>query len=189
MHTNHVHLEAEISEGKQAEERCRLVVEATLWSIRKPKRLFGYNRRDFLGQRIAMLVPERFRGTHGDLRFFSAPEARAMGSRRDLYGLRKNGTEVPIEIGLNPISGTEGDFVLTSIIRITERKRAEDGVAAAKLEVESRNKGLETNDKVRDFDITERKASEPTAQLDGKLEIAGPPGVSFTVNFGRKTVM
>ncbi len=160
----------DITERKKADERFRLVVEAapnamimvgadgrmTLVNSQTEK-LFGYQRCELLGQRIEMLVPERFRSTHGDLRkgFFSAPEARAMGSGRDLYGLRKNGVEVPIEIGLNPISSPEGNFVLTSIIDITERKRAEDDVALAKLEAESRNKDLETMLHVTSHDLRE----------------------------------
>jgi len=73
-----------------------------------------------------MLVPERYRRTHPGHRtgFFQHPSTRAMGAGRDLYGRRKDGTEMPIEIGLNPITTDEGTFVLASIIDITERKRA-----------------------------------------------------------------
>jgi PAS domain S-box-containing protein len=163
-------LEAEISERKRAEERFRLVVEAapnamimvaadgriTLVNSQTEK-LFGYDRQELLAQPIEMLVPERFRSAHGALRngFFNQPTARAMGSGRDLFGIRKDGAEVPIEIGLNPISSPEGNFVLTSIIDITERKRAQDEVAAAKLEVESRNKDLETMLHVTSHDLRE----------------------------------
>src|SRR6185369_5375868 len=75
-----------------------------------------------------ILVPERFRKSHGGFResFFNQPQARAMGAGRDLFGLRKDGVEVPVEIGLNPIQTSEGTFVLASIIDITERKRAEE---------------------------------------------------------------
>src|SRR5260221_1684505 len=74
-----------------------------------------------------MLVPERYRTAHPEHRasFYSSPSARVMGAGRDLYGRRKDGTEVPIEIGLNPIRNDKGAFVLASIIDITERKRLE----------------------------------------------------------------
>lgn len=89
--------------------------------------LFGYTREELQEQPIELLVPERFRDTHPQKRqaFFKAPEPRAMGSGRELYGLRKDTSEFPIEIGLNPIHTEEGMFVLASIVDITTRKNAE----------------------------------------------------------------
>ena len=91
------------------------------------ERLFGYAREDLLGQPIEALVPSRFRGAHPGHRaaFFADPKTRAMGAGRDLYGLHKDGGEIPIEIGLNPIETEEGPLVLASIVDITARKRAE----------------------------------------------------------------
>jgi two-component system, LuxR family, sensor kinase FixL len=91
------------------------------------ERVFGYSRAELLGQPVEMLVPERFRGHHPGLReaFFADPRARAMGAGRDLYGLKKDGTEFPVEIGLNPIETEEGAMVLSAIVDITERKAAE----------------------------------------------------------------
>ncbi len=93
----------------------------------KLEHLFGYQRAELLDQPIEMLVPERYRTAHPEHRasFYSSPSARVMGAGRDLYGRRKDGTEVPIEIGLNPIRNDKGAFVLASIIDITERKRTE----------------------------------------------------------------
>ena len=92
------------------------------------EQLFGYDRSELLQQPIEMLVPERYRGAHpGHRQIFSGrPTARAMGAGRDLFGLRKDGSEVPIEIGLSPIQTETGSFVLASIIDITERKQAEE---------------------------------------------------------------
>jgi PAS domain-containing protein len=74
-----------------------------------------------------MLVPERFRARHPELRqtFFSDPKPRPMGAGRDLYGVKKDGSEFPIEIGLNPIESDEGTMVLSAIVDITQRKVAE----------------------------------------------------------------
>src|SRR5437879_12486025 len=80
-----------------------------------------------LSQPIERLVPERLRRGHPTFRteFFANPQSRAMGAGRELYGLRKDGAEIPVEIGLNPIETDEGPFVLASVVDITERKRAE----------------------------------------------------------------
>jgi PAS domain S-box-containing protein len=92
------------------------------------ERVFGYPRAELLGQPVEMLVPERFRKHHPDLRnaFFGEPQSRPMGAGRDLYGLRKDGSEFPVEIGLNPIETEEGTMVLSAIVDITARKRLEE---------------------------------------------------------------
>ncbi len=94
---------------------------------REVERMFGYDRAELMGLPVDILVPERFRGHHPAFRagFQADPHTRAMGAGRDLYGLRKDGTEIPLEIGLNPVVTDDGTFVLSSIVDITERKRAE----------------------------------------------------------------
>jgi len=126
--------------GKQAEQRFRLVVEAAPSGMvmvdrdgkivlvnSRTEKLFGYGRKELLGQSIEILVPESVRESHVGLRteYFVRPLARPMGIGRDLYGRRKNGTQFPVEIGLNPIETEEGTWVLSSIVDVTERKRAE----------------------------------------------------------------
>jgi PAS domain S-box-containing protein len=92
------------------------------------EKLFGYPRGELLGKSMEMLVPERFRAKHPGQRgdFFAHPQTRSMGAGRDLFGLRKDGVEVPVEIGLNPLQTSGGTFVLAAIVDITERKRAEE---------------------------------------------------------------
>jgi PAS domain S-box-containing protein len=134
----------DITERRKAEERFRLVVESAPSAMvmindqgkivlvnAQTEKLFGYGRRELLDKSIEMLVPPQFRGKHPSFRseFFNDPKARSMGVGRDLFGLRKDGTEVPVEIGLNPIKTDEGTFVLAAIVDITERKRAELQVA------------------------------------------------------------
>lgn len=92
------------------------------------ERLFGYAKEELRGQIIEILLPPRFRAAHPGHRagFLKEPGAkRAMGVGRDLFALRKDGTEFPAEIGLSRWQGREGEFVVATIIDITERKRAE----------------------------------------------------------------
>ena len=100
------------------------------------ERLFGYERAELMGQPIEMLLPERYRAAHPGQRaaFFHSPVVRAMGHGRDLFARRKDGTEFPVEVGLNPAETPEGTFVLAAIIDITERKRIENDLAKSAMQ-------------------------------------------------------
>jgi PAS domain S-box-containing protein len=130
----------DITERKRAEQRFQLVVESAPSGFvmvdqagqmvlvnSQTEKMFGYTRDELLGQPVEMLVPERFRKQHAQYRagFFANPKARAMGTGRDLFGQRKDGSEFPVEIGLNPINTPEGCFVLSAIVDITQRQQAE----------------------------------------------------------------
>src|SRR4029453_13151974 len=131
----------DISERKRAEQRFQLVVEAAPSGFvmvdqagrmvlvnSQTEKMFGYTRDELLGHPVEMLVPERLRKQHAQYRagFFANPKARAMGVGRDLFGQRKDGSEFPVEIGLNPIKTSEGCFVLGAIVDITQRQQAEE---------------------------------------------------------------
>jgi hypothetical protein len=94
---------------------------------REIERIFGYSRAELVGRSVETLVPPRARAQHPELRkeFFANPSARAMGAGRDLTGLRKDGSEVPVEIGLNPIRTAQGLCVLSSIVDISRRRELE----------------------------------------------------------------
>jgi len=140
----------DITERLRAEERFRQVFEAapnamimanatgriTLVNA-QVERVFGYRREELLDRPIETLIPERFSAQHPDLRarFTDSPRARAMGAGLNLFGRRKDGTEMPVEISLNPITTSEGLFVVASVIDITERRRAEAETQALRQEL------------------------------------------------------
>lgn len=127
----------DLTERKYAEEQFRLVVEASpsgmlmvdengtiLMVNQQIDQLFGYERTELIGQSVEILVPQHMRSHHAGDRaeFIAHSESRAMGKGRDLYGVRQDGQEFPLEIGLNPIRTPDGMRVLASVVDITERK-------------------------------------------------------------------
>jgi len=90
--------------------------------------LFGYSDGRLEGQKVGILVPARFRAKHPGHRagFFSEPRTRAMGVGLDLPGLRRDGTEFPVEISLSPVKTPDGDVVISAIRDVSTRKTEED---------------------------------------------------------------
>lgn len=88
--------------------------------------LFGYTREELLDQPVEVLIPSRFQAAHEGHRrsFASAPRVRPMGAGMELYAIRKDGTEFPVEISLSPIRSNE-NLVTAAIRDITERKESE----------------------------------------------------------------
>jgi PAS domain S-box-containing protein len=158
----------DISARKRMEARFRQVVEAApnaMVMVNKDgliemvntqtERIFGYPRAELLGQTIDILLPERFRHQHPHHRstFFSDLSPRAMGSGRDLYGRRKDGSEFPVEVGLNPIETDDGVKVLSAITDISARVKASEKLAEHRDELERSNKELATFAYVASHDL------------------------------------
>lgn len=105
---------------------------------RSAETLFGYSREELIGQPVAQLVPTEVSARHEEdvARFLEAPEARVMGRGRDLVAVRRDGTTVPVEVGLTPMETAEGLRVLVSVVDITERKRFETEIRRSNAQLE-----------------------------------------------------
>ena len=104
--------------------------------------MFGYDRNEILGRTIETLLPERLRKQHVSHRnsFIAGPKLRPMGEGMNLVARRKDGSEFPVEISLAPVKAVGGQFVSSVIRDVTERKRMEDDIIAARQEAERANK-------------------------------------------------
>lgn len=120
----------------------------------KAETLFGYSEKELLGQAIEILVPKKDTAIHVKNReaFYKKPHPRAMGMGMDLYAKRKDGTLFPVEISLSSFSTQEGNFVMSFIIDITERKRQDDALKKAHNELKMYAQRLtESNSELEQF--------------------------------------
>jgi PAS domain S-box-containing protein len=131
--------------------------------------LFGYeNQTELLGKKIEVLIPNRYHHNHSNHRnhYSKNPEPRPMGLGRDLFGIKKDGTEIPVEISLSNYSTSEGKFAIAFVSDISKRKEIEKSVIQQKEELASINKEIEKlNDEL------EEKVEQRTEELQNTLSL------------------
>ncbi|HET6995216.1 MAG TPA: PAS domain S-box protein, partial [Chitinophagaceae bacterium] len=150
-------------------------------------RIFGYEAPQLIGKQVEVLVPQRSKQDHVTLRdnFYAHPQNRVMGHGRDLYAVKKDGTEFPVEVSLSHYRKDNELFVIVFIIDITFRKQIENNLARQQQETEKLaqelkklNIELEANVKQRTANLQEAMArleksqKELGAALDKEKELS-----------------
>lgn len=156
------------------------------------ERIFGYTRRDLLGKPVEILLPERFRDRHPVFReaFFRNPQPRPMARGMEIFGQRKDGTEIPVEVSLTPVETPSGSFALAAIADITERKRSERDREDLLGQLRSLNSDLEARvaDRTRELTATlkEREVllQEIHHRVKNNLQV-----ISSLINLQRRQVV
>lgn len=123
-------------------------------------KLFGYSENELVGCKIETLVPTRFTGRHTQHRnqYFTDPHARSMGHGRDLFGLKKDGSEFPVEISLSPYTIDGKKYVIAFIVDITVRRLAEEQLRNynAELEKQVKNRTLILEEAIDELEKTKQ---------------------------------
>lgn len=147
----------DIRQRKRDEEKLRRAINAASSAMvmvnehgrielinQQTRQLFGYEDGELIGEKIECLVPERYRRRHDVYRtnYQSQRDRRSMGVGRELFGVTKDGSEFPVEIGLTPIDGAQGRLIMATIIDITGRKLNEQRIQKKNEELQRLNTEL-----------------------------------------------
>jgi len=143
------------------------------------EQLFGYDTDELLGKSVDILIPTRFGDKHTAhrARYHQNPQPRSMGIGMDLKGLKKDGSEFPVEVSLSPFKSSEGAFVVAFVVDNTYRKKHEDSILLQKQELaalsealQELNEGLENKVAARTVELEQAK-NDLALALDKEREL------------------
>jgi PAS domain S-box-containing protein len=160
------------SEGVIVVDNQQIIISANKAALS----MFGYNKEELLGANLNILIPMRYKANHHEHfdKFMAHSEKRQMGHGRDLFGVKKNGTQFPVEAGLNPFEVDGERFVMSLIVDITVRKENQQRIRELNAELEDKIKirTQELRNTVNDLEteITKRKEAEKRIKLALKQE-------------------
>lgn len=178
----------DITDRKRAESRFRNLLESAPDAIvivdgtghiqlvnAQTEKLFGYARAEMIGQPVEMLVPSRYRNQHAGHRhkYSESPRPRAMGMGLELYGIRKDGVEFPVEISLSPLETEEGTLLSSAIRDVSDRRRVENEVRKLNSELQHRVSQISTaNEELESFTYSvSHDLRAPLRHIDGFARI------------------
>lgn len=195
-----VQLKKNIEQLKESEERFKGLLESAPDAIvivdtegkivlvnQQTENLFGYTREELINQKVEILVPENFHSQHVQHRanYFKDPKVRAMGVGIELFALRKDGSQFPVEISLAPLKTAEGILVSAAIRDITERKRIEERLKATNKELEAFSYSV-SHDLRAPLRIIDGYAEVLITDYKDKLDSEGKRVIDIITNNARK---
>jgi len=160
------------SEGVIVVDSSQIIVTANLAALQ----MFGYERGELVGQHLNILIPPSYKPNHSKhfKDFLAHSEKRQMGHGRELFGIRKDGNQFPVEAGLNPFRIDGEDFVMSLIVDITVRKENQQRIRELNAELEDkikvRTKELRATVENLEKEIGKRKEAEKRIKLALKQE-------------------
>jgi PAS domain S-box-containing protein len=178
----------DITQRKQEEQKFRNLLESAPDAMvivneagqiqlvnAQTEKLFGYSREELAGQRVEMLLPERYQRQHVKDRtdYSDTPRARSMGVGLDLYGRKKDGTEFPVEVSLSPLQTNEGVLVSSAVRDVTLRRRTEEQIRQLNVELSQKLAELHVaNQELESFSYSvSHDLRAPLRHIDGFARI------------------